>query len=221
MLPVSEIFASIDGEGLFSGCLASFIRLCGCNLRCRYCDTKYAFNTREGRLTDLETIINHVKEIGYKHVTLTGGEPLLYEESKDLVLGLLKEGFILNIETNGSIEVDYFTNLKNVTVTMDYKTPASGEESKMLVGNISKLREQDVLKFVLSEKDFDRVESVLLDTRPKCQVYLSPIFGQCKNTALVDFLKRLGKYSHLGDMTNYRVQVQLHKYIWPPEMRGV
>lgn len=215
-LLINEIFGSIDGEGLRTGELATFIRLTGCNLRCRYCDTTYAFN--EGKLLTIEEIINKVSEIGYKNITITGGEPLINLHVYDLIDELIKRDYRINIETNGAIDIDKLIN-KDVLITMDYKTKSSGMNNKMLRDNLSKLRNNDVLKIVCNSDDFNDIKELLRSNDIKSYIYLSPIFNEIEPSCLVDFLKELHKE---GINTNkIRVQVQLHKIIWDPNERGV
>lgn len=215
-LLVNEIFGSIDGEGLRTGELATFIRLTGCNLRCRYCDTTYAFN--EGKLLTIEEILNKVSNIGYRNITLTGGEPLLNKNSYKLIDELIKNNYNVNIETNGAIDITSLLN-KNVLITMDYKTKSSNMNDKMIKNNIIKLRENDVLKIVCNKNDFDDITKLLKDTNIKSFVYLSPIFNEIEPSELVGFLKKLHNKGINTD--KIRVQVQLHKIIWNPNKRGV
>lgn len=216
-MKINEIFDSIDGEGLRTGELATFIRLAGCNLRCRYCDTSYALSGKDGAEMSIEQIIEKVKAFKNKNITLTGGEPLIHERTSDLIRGL--SDFNINIETNGSIDIEPYTSFPNVLITMDYKTSSSGERDKMLLSNIKKLRESDVLKIVMSSKDKQEVFDLLNDNEIKSYVYLSPIYGECDPKELVDFLKHL-RASGI-DVSKTRVQVQLHKIIWEPDERGV
>lgn len=216
-LIVNEIFGSIDGEGIRTGELAIFIRLAGCNLRCRYCDTDYALKINQGNKMSIDEIINKVKEIGYKNITLTGGEPLLQKNSFKLIDKLIENNFNVNIETNGAMDITPLLD-KNVIITLDYKTISSGMNDKMLLENHNKLREQDVLKFVCNKDDFNTIREILKQDI-KSYIYLSPIFNEIQPYELVDFLKDLHKEGFNTD--KLRVQVQLHKIIWEPSKRGV
>lgn len=213
---VVEIFLSIDGEGIRAGELATFVRLAGCNLRCSYCDTKYAQGMADGEEMSALAIIDRVKELGCKNVTLTGGEPLLNKDGFILAHALAEGGYSVNIETNGSIDIGDLLDEPNVIITMDYKCPSSGCEESMCLSNLEKLREQDVLKFVLEASDFDAVRAVIARYKINAQIYLSPVFGRIEPVQIVDFMKR-----EFRAKNNIRVQLQLHKFIWPPEMRGV
>lgn len=215
--PVVEIFDSIDGEGITAGCLATFVRLAGCNIRCKYCDTAYALNRSDGKEMTLSEIVEHVRKIGNTHVTLTGGEPLCHNGAKKLIQAFLDDGRRVNIETNGTLDISPYTTLHGTIITMDYKTQSSGMNSMMNLGNILKLRKSDVLKIVCQESDFEDIERMLKRYRPNCEIFLSPIFGAIKPVQLVEFTK------YLRDMQicNARVQVQLHKIIWNPDAKGV
>lgn len=218
-MQVAEIFSSIDGEGLTAGGLATFIRLAGCNLRCTYCDTRYALRPVDGVKMSIQSILSKVRNIGFKHVTLTGGEPLVYNEACLLVSLLADDGFLVNIETNGSRDITYYLQ-ENVTVTMDYKTPYSGQEASMRRENLPLLRPDDVLKFVVGPGDLSAVQDVLLRENIQSWIYLSPVFGKVKPAELVDFAKSFHA-SAPEKAEKLRVQVQLHKIIWPADMRGV
>lgn len=213
---VIEIFDSIDGEGIFTGCLATFIRLGGCNMRCSYCDTGYALNAKDGVEMSIDDIVCKVEQIGNTHITLTGGEPLINQDSLKLVSALCDAGFIVNIETNGSVDVTLFQNDKTV-ITMDYKTISSGENKKMSIDRINTLRKCDVLKIVCEESDFGDITAMLLKIKTEATVFISPVFGKIEPKKLVSFAKSLRNCG----LKNIRVQVQLHKIIWNPEERGV
>lgn len=217
-LIVNEIFGSIDGEGIRTGELATFIRLAGCNLRCRYCDTSYALQINQGTELTIDEIINKVKEIGYKNITLTGGEPLLQKNSITLIDELIKNNFNVNIETSGSIDITPLLD-KEVIITLDYKTISSGMNNRMILSNYEKLRKQDVLKFVCNKDDFKDIKQVLKNNNIKSYIYLSPIFNEIEPSELVDFLKELHNENYNTD--KIRVQIQLHKVIWNPDKRGV
>ena len=213
---VNEIFYSIDGEGLTAGQLAIFIRLSGCNMNCSYCDTKYALKKTSGTYMSIDEILVEISNYNCKNITLTGGEPLLFKESSDLIEKLLEKGYKVNIETNGSIDITKY--LGKCLITMDYKLPSSNMEKYMNLSNLENLTENDVLKFVTQESDFDKIEEILKSYKLKCHVYISPIFDKIEPSKIVDFMKKL---SNEIDMSRVRVQVQLHKVIWDPNERGV
>ena len=211
-MKVVEIFKSIDGEGIRVGYPVTFIRLAGCNLRCNYCDTKYSYENEKFTEMTPQEIYNRVYKLGGRRITLTGGEPLIHKDVKVLVDLLIQKGYEVNIETNGSVDITLFLD-KHTIITMDYKCAGSGMEDKMLLDNISKLRKQDVLKFVVSDdNDLNTVQRIYQNT--KATVYISPVFGRIEPKQIVEYMLE-------HNMENCRVQVQLHKIIWNPEERGV
>lgn len=217
---VVEKFVSINGEGQHSGELAVFIRLRGCNLHCNYCDTRWAC-TEEApaeRMTELE-IIDYIKSTGITRVTLTGGEPLIAENIEILLEVLSNNSNIkVEIETNGSISIEPFVKLKNAPAfTLDYKLAGSGMENKMNLANFQFLQPKDTVKFVCSSiSELDKVveitEQFLLSY--KCVVLISPVFGRIEPADMVDYLIKHKR-------NDIRLQLQLHKFIWNPNTRGV
>lgn len=214
---VIEIFDSIDGEGKYAGELATFIRLAGCNLRCKYCDTGYALQESSGKEMTIPEIITKVNKIGNKHITLTGGEPLIHKDVKILIDALISNGYQINIETNGSIPIDDYLD-RNTIITLDYKTEGSGEESKMLLKNWDKLRDCDVVKMVCYADDLPSIKDLISNHKTKAQIFLSPVFGKIEPSELVEFSKYM---RDCYGINNLRVQLQMHKYIWKPDERGV
>lgn len=215
--PVVEVFDSIDGEGIFAGTLATFIRLYGCNIRCSYCDTIYAVKDGYSANLSVVELLQQVDGIGNKHVTLTGGEPLIHKDVDKLIKALC-ENHIVNIETNGTIDIEPF-QVDNTVITMDYKTISSGMSQHMLLSNLEKLRECDVLKIVCNASDFEDIRRLLLSHDIKSYVYLSPIYGEIEPVQIVNFMKELREDGVCTD--KYRVQLQLHKIIWDKDLRGV
>lgn len=215
---VNEIFSSIDGEGLRQGELATFLRFAGCNLKCSYCDTEYAQEESNGNEKSIEDIFSIVTELNNKNITITGGEPLLQSDMLTLVKRLAEEGYFVNIETNGALDIKPY-QLDNVMITVDYKTTSSLMKDKMRLNNFYVLREQDVLKFVIETKqDMEDVKEIL--KKPiRAYVYLSPVYNKIEPKNLVDLLKELKEEGF--DTSKTKVQVQLHKIIWDSEMRGV
>ena len=211
---VTEIFDSIEGEGKRTGIMSTFIRLSGCNLRCSYCDTKYAQIAGIGdTVMTEEQIAKKVRSYPWRNITITGGEPLLHDLTP-LIYQFLD--YDINIETNGAIALPK-KRYANVFYTMDWKCPSSGENKKMLVHNLDGLTKNDVLKFVVGNKeDMDEMKKIV---NKICQFdspkfYVSPVFGAIQPVEIVDYLKKNG----LG---NVYLQIQLHKVIWDPDERGV
>lgn len=228
-MKVVEIFRSIDGEGKRTGLPTTFVRLYGCNLKCTYCDTKYANKGDAAvRLMTVSEIVSEVEDAGIKSVTITGGEPLMHTGIELLVESLLDRGYWVNIETNGSVDVEHFfdklpISVRNVGVsgklffTVDYKCPSSGMEDAMQdpKGMYSRLRTIDVLKFVVGDvQDLERMVEVLEASRTKAEVYVSPVFGKIQSSDIVEYILEHRLY-------DVKVQVQLHKVIWEPDRRGV
>lgn len=225
-MQINEIFSSIEGEGVRAGYLATFIRTQRCNLRCTYCDTKYSWGVKdnEGCLQykemTVDEIVKKCQEFNNKKITFTGGEPLLQKDAYDLLRELTDSGYEVNIETNGSINLSVFAdnNCKNrdkIILTMDWKSPSSGAREEMLLSNLFCLNKNDVLKFVVGTKeDLDDMVNIIKDLPHQCNIFVSPIFGQIEPKDIVEYLKE-------NNLQNVRMQLQLHKYIWPIEMRGV
>lgn len=213
-MKVVEIFNSIEGEGKRAGELSTFIRLAGCNLRCPYCDTKYSWDASEAKDMDVSKILQTVWDLGVRNVTLTGGEPLVHPGVQGLLQQLVDSGCYVNVETNGSVDVEPFRR-PQVFFTVDYKGPSSGQEEKMCLPMFKKLREGDVLKFVVgTQEDLDRARMITKLLCPDCWVYISTIFGELQPADVV-------KYMQQYNMNSWRLQLQMHKYIWDPNERGV
>lgn len=217
---VVEIFSSINGEGTRAGQLAVFVRMQGCNLNCTYCDTKWA-NEADAifHWTSTEEILELLRSMEIKNVTITGGEPLLQEKIGELLEAMAKEENLrVEIETNGSVPLQPFAEIPNgPSFTMDYKLPGSGMEKYMLPENFAVLRAQDTVKFVVKDyEDLCRARDVIreYDLTEKCHVYLSPVYGQIELENIVNFMKD----NRLNDVN---MQLQMHKIIWDSEMRGV
>lgn len=217
---VVEKFVSINGEGKRAGELAVFIRFWGCNLNCSYCDTTWAnLSTTEYLVESAEAIYEYIKTTGVKNVTLTGGEPLLQTNIKELLeLLCADKNLRVEIETNGSIFLKPFMDKENSPVfTMDYKLPDSGMEEKMCHENFSLLTKKDTVKFVSgSRKDLLCAKNIMEKYQliGKCNIYLSPVFGKIEPKDMVAFLAE----EKLNDV---KIQLQLHKFIWNPDERGV
>ena len=215
---VNEIFSSIDGEGIRTGLSAVFIRLYGCNLNCSYCDTRYSCENREYTLMTLMDILEKVLSYNIPRVTLTGGEPLIQPGVKDLINSLLANDIEVNIETNGAVDLNNFWEYQynsKVIFTMDYKCASSGMEDRMKLGNLHLLQPKDVIKFVVSNyNELEKMEYILKESECKARPYVSPVFGAIEPRELVEYVLD-------NELNNVTVQVQLHKIIWNPNMRGV
>lgn len=219
MYPVAEKFVSINGEASRAGELAVFIRFRGCNLNCSYCDTKWAGSPDSpAEMLSAEELVEYVKSTGVVNVTLTGGEPLLQENLYELIEGLSKINCSVEIETNGSQPIAELSRKPcRPLFTLDYKLPSSGMEDKMLMENYEYLGSSDVVKFVAgSRADLEKAAEIIgkYDLAVRCKVYLSPVYGKIKPAEMVDFMIE-------KNLNAVRLQLQLHKFIWDPEKRGV
>lgn len=217
--PVAEKFISINGEGVRAGELAVFIRFRGCNLNCSYCDTKWANNeAAHAEYMTAEEIASYIEASGVDNVTLTGGEPLLQNEICTLIAMLIENGKNVEIETNGSISIKDFAEASLRPVfTMDYKLPASGMEKAMRTENFQYLKKDDTVKFVSgSIGDLERASEIIekYSLISKCNVYFSPVFGMIEPENIVEFMKQ-------RRLNGVRLQLQLHKFIWDPDKKGV
>ncbi|MDE5569785.1 MAG: putative 7-carboxy-7-deazaguanine synthase QueE [Ruminococcus sp.] len=217
--PVVEKFVSINGEGSRAGEPAVFVRFRKCNLNCSYCDTKWAnSDNSDSEFMTAESIAEYVRSTGLKNVTLTGGEPLLQENIFDLIRLLMIHGNSVEIETNGSISIAELSRKKYRPIfTLDYKLPGSGMEETMLTDNYNYLDRNDVVKFVAGSKnDLEKAAHIIKEfsLTEKCHVYISPVFGKINPVDIVDFMIE----NRLNDV---RFQLQIHKFIWNPDERGV
>ena len=211
-LRVNEIFKSIQGESTFAGIPCVFVRLTGCNLRCSYCDTTYAYE--EGVDMTANEIIKEIEGFGCKNVCITGGEPLLQRNTYKLINLLKKENYKIFIETNGSMDMNLLP--RYVIRIMDVKCPDSGMNREMDWGNLERLRRDDEVKFVMSsKKDYEWAKRIVKkhNLPGKTKVLFGSAYGKLKPKSLAEWI--------LKDKLNVRLQLQLHKYIWPDKTRGV
>jgi len=212
MLKVNEIFFSIQGESSRAGLPCVFVRLTYCNLRCSYCDTEYAFY--EGSDFSTDEIINKVKSYSCNLVEITGGEPLMQNECLNLMKKLCDSGFDVMLETGGSLPIDSVA--PRVMIIMDLKCPSSGMMKKNLYDNIELLKKIDEVKFVISNReDYDWSKEILTkyQINKKCDILFSVVFGLLEPITIVNWI--------LEDKLNVRFQLQMHKFIWHPETKGV
>lgn len=210
---VTEIFKSIQGESTYAGLPCVFVRLTGCNLRCHWCDTAYAFYG--GQKMTVEEVLITVHQLGGKLVEITGGEPLLQKDVYSFADQLLTEGYRVLIETSGERFVGQLP--QPVVKIVDVKCPGSGEAEKFCFDNLATLDRKDQVKFViLDEGDYRYARDFLEKHRLRArvdEVIFSPVFGQLPPRQLAEWILRDGLEVRLG--------LQLHKFIWDPEARGV
>ena len=214
MLRVTEIFRSIQGESTQAGRPCTFVRLTGCPMRCVWCDSEYTFTG--GEHVSLDDVMQQVRSLGCKLVEVTGGEPLAQKEAFALIRRLCDEDFEVLVETGNYVSIDGVDH--RAKVILDIKCPASGEETRNDWSNIERLRAGvDEVKFVVANEDdwlyAKRViEERELESRTHA-VLISPVWGKIDLQQLANWIAASG--------LNVRMQLQLHKYIWGPDVQGV
>ena len=204
-LRVNEIFHSLQGEADSVGFRTVFVRLTGCPLRCRYCDTEYAFHA--GDWHDLDSILESVRQFDATHVCVTGGEPLAQPNCLVLLERLCDAGFKVSLETSGAMSIDRVD--PRVVRVLDVKTPGSGEVARNRVENFPLLTSRDQVKFVIcSREDYDWSRAYLQEhaLSERCQVLFSPSYTEVPAATLADWI--------LADRLPVRFQLQLHKVLW-------
>ncbi len=207
-LRITEIFYSLQGEADAVGWPTVFVRLTGCPLRCRYCDTTYAF--QGGVWKSFSEIVDEVNSHRTHYVCVTGGEPLAQKQCNNLLTLLCDFGFHVSLETSGALDIAEVD--PRVSVVMDVKTPASGEEEKNYWSNLTKLDANDQVKFVICDQDdYEWSKQIVTqyDLSKRCSVIFSPSFGQLEPRHLAEWI--------LKDRLPVRFQVQLHKLLWGDE----
>jgi len=211
MLRITEIFHSIQGESSHVGRPCVFVRLTGCNLRCRWCDSEYTFTG--GERMEMSDILRKVEAYGCRLVEITGGEPLAQAESLDLIRRLCEDGYEVLIETSGSISIEPVD--PRAKVILDLKCPGSGEEEKNLWSNIDELDSNDEVKFVIADRtDYEWARAVIAEHRlDRFTILFSPVWGEMNMKDLAEWM--------LADRVPARFQTQLHKHIWGADVHGV
>jgi 7-carboxy-7-deazaguanine synthase len=216
MLRINEIFYSIQGESTYAGMPCQFVRLTGCNLRCRYCDTRYAYH--EGVEMSVARIMGRVRAVGWPLVEVTGGEPLLQTETLDLIKTMLDEGFEVLLETNGSLDISVVD--RRCVRIVDIKCPSSGMAEHNRMENLQHLTDRDQIKFVVGDRedycfarDFVTSGPLASFVAARGTVLFSTIHDRLRPKDLARWI--------LEDRIRVRLQIQLHKIIWGTEARGV
>ena len=213
-LKINEIFYSIQGESSYAGWPCIFIRLSGCNLRCSYCDTRYAYDP--GDDMEIKDLLERISAYNCRLVEVTGGEPLLQKGTSALVHQLLYKGYNVLLETNGSMDIGAVD--ERCIRIVDIKCPSSGEKDSNDLKNLKRLGKKDELKFVIADRnDYEYAKEVLdlsLADSPKSVIaHFSPCYGKIT-------LKELSQWI-LEDSLNVRLHIQLHKFIWGPYEKSV
>ena len=212
ILKVNEIYKSIQGESTHTGLPCVFVRLTYCNLRCSYCDTEYAFH--DGEDMSIDQIITRIKPMRTKLIEITGGEPMLQDNTIPLMKQLLKNNYNVLLETSGAISLKDVP--KKVMKIVDFKCPSSNMSDKNLWSILDELNNFDEIKFVIGNlKDYQWTKKKIKDysLTLKWSVLISPVFGKITLEQLANWI--------LKDNLNVRLQLQMHKYIWNPNKQGV
>ena len=211
-LVINEIFYSIQGESSKTGMPCVFIRLTYCNIRCSYCDSEYAFY--EGNEMLFDEILDRIKSYNCNLIEITGGEPLFQENCIEFMNLLLNINYEVMLETSGSLSVEKVD--KRIKKIIDFKCPSSKMEKKNFWENVNYISNNDEIKFVIGNKsDYNWAKTKILefDLLNKSSILISVIFGKLQLVELAEWI--------LKDKLKIRLQIQLHKYIWEPETRGV
>ena len=211
-LKINEIFYSIQGESSLAGWPTVFVRTTGCNIRCNYCDTKYSYY--EGSKLKVEEIVQKIESYKARHVCLTGGEPMAQPHAIPFMKLLCDLSYITSLETNGYYDTSSVD--PRVIKVIDIKTPGSDEGNSFNFKNLEALLPHDQIKFVIcNDDDYLWAKNLIFEKSlyKKCTVFLSPAFGTVSNKTLAEKI--------LADSLPARLQLQLHKYIWSADLRGV
>jgi 7-carboxy-7-deazaguanine synthase len=212
MIKINEIYLSIQGESSHTGLPCVFVRLTGCNLRCVWCDTAYAFH--EGKTQSIDQTLKDVKIFGINLVEITGGEPLMQEDVYPLMEALLENGYKVMLETGGSLSLGKVP--RDVIKVLDLKCPGSGEHKKNNLDNLKLLAPHDEVKFViLDRRDYEWSRDLIKKQKinETAPILFSPVYGKLELKELVKWI--------LEDRLPVRLQTQLHKIIWSKETQGV
>jgi 7-carboxy-7-deazaguanine synthase len=209
-MKVNELFYSIQGEGIYAGLPTIFLRTTGCNLRCSFCDTTYAYE--QGTEMSIQEVLNEIEKYPCKQLCITGGEPLLQKDIPELLERLIQKKFTICLETNGSINIKKYVGKPSVMISLDIKCPSSGMHTHMIQKNISYLSKNDQLKFIIkNKKDYEYAKRILRKYPPRCTVFFQPVW-RTDPQKLASWI--------LDDNLLVRLGLQLQKIIWGVK-RGV
>lgn len=212
MFKINEIYSTILGESLYAGYPFIIVRFTGCPLRCSWCDTQYAYD--EGNDYSLAEVMEELVKYKFKNILLTGGEPLAQKYIGNLIDKLFLEKYLIVLETSGAMPVSGLA--KNVHIVMDYKLPSSGMENEMMLEqNLNYLKTTDEIKFVIANRnDFNRAKEIINESKlqQKVKLSVSPVMGKIEFSTLAELI--------LSSKMNIRLNLQIHKIIWPEVNRG-
>ncbi|MEF8848107.1 MAG: radical SAM protein [Candidatus Thermoplasmatota archaeon] len=208
-MKINEIFYSIQGEGKWTGLPNIFIRTTGCNLRCEYCDTKYAYY--QGKNMEIKEIEDKISKYPCKNICITGGEPLLQKDITELITKLTTKKYSMLIETNGSKDIKKIKQFEPLIISLDIKCPSSKMHKKMKLKNIDLLTSRDQIKFIVkNEEDYIYAKKIIEKYQIDCTTYIQPVWGE-KYQKFAEMIKKDGLKVRLG--------IQLHKVIWNNKKR--
>jgi 7-carboxy-7-deazaguanine synthase len=221
-LPLVEVYETVEGEGLMAGYPTIFVRLFGCQLRCSWCDTPYSYAPAQAEETaTIEELVERISRFASRRICLTGGEPLIHGDSVITLMNRLSQDekwLDIHVETNGAVDLEPFlmgVPSQRVRYVMDYKLSGSGEREKMIDRNLTRLRSTDEIKFVIAnDTDYEEALQVIRQHEIAAQILFSPVFGAMEPAELASRMLR-------DQLSHIRLNVQLHKLIWPPAQRGV
>jgi 7-carboxy-7-deazaguanine synthase len=210
-MKINEIFYSLQGEGMWTGRPNIFIRTSGCNLRCTFCDTRYAYE--EGKEMSINEILKEITKYNCQFVCITGGEPLLQEDIYELIKTLLERNYYIIIETNGSISIEKLVKYNKLVISLDIKCPTSNMNNKNQLKNIDLLRQDDQIKFVIKNiSDYKYAKNIIYNYKPICDVFFQPVWGENP--------KKIAEWI-IADGLNVKLSLQLHKIIWGSKIRMI
>ena len=203
-MKINEIFYSIQGEGKWTGRPNIFIRTTGCNLRCTYCDTKYAYEN--GKELKVNEVLKKIEKYNCNYVCITGGEPLLQDDIFDLIKKLYSKNYLVLIETNGSIDIKKLIEFEKLIISLDIKCPSSKMDKEMELKNIGLLNKEDQMKFIIKNKlDYNYAKEIITKFKPKCDIYFQPVWGE-NPKIIAEWI--------ISDNLNVKLGLQLHKILW-------
>ncbi|MHC4870966.1 MAG: 7-carboxy-7-deazaguanine synthase QueE [Planctomycetota bacterium] len=213
-LKISELFTSIQGESSYAGLPCTFIRLAGCNLKCSWCDSTYSRSDEDSKIFSVEELVSFACKANTELICITGGEPLLQQNVYTLMNSLYEKGFTILLETNGSVDISSVPEF--IVTILDVKTPSSGMSEQFNLNNIKSIKSIDQIKFVIADKNDFTWSKIFIESNKligKAEIIFSPLFDRIPYAELASLI--------VEENLQVRMQLQLHKIIWPEVERGV